>query len=635
MKQPVYKRALATVLAVLLALTAFPTMSTEADAVAYTGCLSQHDSRWSNYSYGGGTISATGCGILSLVNTVGYLSGERMDIPSVASWAHSIRSYNVNGADGVYRFVLYPQVQAKYGSTYGFTIDCGSDGEGYWAGSSSTMLKNHLLKGGVAIGHVPNHFISIVGYDANTNKFHIYDSSATAARGTQYNNGDVWVTQSALATGRLCLDWFCLLTSTREQETWIERASFDVMVYRDRNQDLAGMTDSELKQHWLNHGIKEGRASSPILDLGFYLNNNPDLKEAFGTDYEALYNHFIIKGYKEYRKSSALFDGTYYCEENPDVASSFGDEYLKHYVNHGMAEGRRASLTFDPDYYWYIRPDVAETWPEDYVMCAKHYAGHGINAQIEAYDHEYPVISDAVISNISADGYTVSCTITDNWGLSAVAFPTWTLLNDQDDLPEDFMNTQGGTKDGDTYTFQVKASEHNFELGHYVTHIYAVDKGGNKTQFRLDPVEVTDALDEIVLVGNTRYALIDGILDNVGHSTTVDALLDNFENDNLVVTDWEGNIISGSSIVGTGTTLSLYKNTQLIESITVVVTGDVDGNGGVDSTDYIRIKSSFLGELTLETCEHYAADIDRNGVVDATDYMRIKAHFLGLYHLGE
>ena len=92
----------------------------------------------------------------------------------------------------------------------------------------------------------------------------------------------------------------------------MQKSVFDVMVYRDRNPDIAHMTDAQLKEHWLTTGIKQGRASSTLLDLGFYLSNNPDLQEAFGTDYEKIYNHFITKGYKEYRKSSALFDGSYY-----------------------------------------------------------------------------------------------------------------------------------------------------------------------------------------------------------------------------------------------------------------------------------------------------------------------------------
>ena len=440
-----------------------------------------------------------------------------------------------------------------------------------------------------------------------------------------------------------------------EQETWIEKACFDVMVYRDRNKDLSHMSDEELKKHWKEHGIKEGRPSSTVLDLGFYLNNNPDLKEAFGNDYEKLYNHFITKGYKEYRKSSALFDGRYYTENHPDVASAFKENYLKHYIETGIYEGRRASLTFDPNYYWYIVPDVAKTWPGDYYMCARHYAGHGINAQIEAYDKEAPVVTDAQIYDVSSSGYTVSCKVTDNWGVSKVVFPSWTVMDGQDDLAENFMNTQKGTKNGDTYTFRVNASAHNFEGGQYVTHIYAVDKGGNQTQLVLEQVEVKDpgedepvvpeepvlpdepALpeepEEITLRDTAPYTQEEGLLKYVSDGTTVQALLAHFENGALEVQDRKGNPLTAADTVGTGTSLTLYSGDQAVDTLVVVVLGDVDGNGTVDTTDYMRIKASFMGSYAMTEVERCAADVDQNGIMGTTDYMRIKAYFLDDYDL--
>jgi hypothetical protein len=59
--------------------------------------------------------------------------------------------------------------------------------------------------------------------------------------------------------------------------------------------------------------------------------------------------------------------------------------------------------------------------------------------------------------------------------------------------------------------------------------------------------------------------------------------------------------------------------------------GDVDGNGEIDTTDYMRVKAAFLGTYTLSEEEFWAADVDQNGVIDTTDYIRIKAHFLGDY----
>jgi hypothetical protein len=259
-------------------------------------------------------------------------------------------------------------------------------------------------------------------------------------------------------------------------------------------------------------------------------------------------------------------------------------------------------------------------------MAAKHYAGHGINAQIEAYDHVHPVISNVVVSDVSAAGYTVSCTVTDDWGISKVAFPTWTLLNDQDDLAANFMNTQLGTKNGNTYTFQVKASDHNNEGGRYVTHIYAFDKGGNRVQYRLETVEVKDQ--KITLKSSAAYVRDENLLKSVTPGTTVQSLLSQFENEGLKVLDKNGNVLSGTAVVGTGMTVNLYSGESLTDSVVIIILGDLDGNGIVNTTDYARIGAVCYGRMVLSDMEEIAADIDRNGIIDMTDYTGLKAYFL-------
>ena len=656
MKRIPCKRILSGLLALVMVLSLCSWGATEAQATAYTGVLSQHDSRWGSYNVNGGTISATGCGILSLVNAVGYLSGKQMDVIDTALWAYRIGAFNPGGAEGTYRTAMYWRVESVYGQEYGITLDCDTTGEGYWEGAYSTRLKNHLLKGGAAVGHVYNHFIAIVGYDAATNKFHLYDSSAAAHRGTNYNNGDVWVTEAAFSRGTLDLDWFVLISSTKKQETWIEKACFDVMVYRDRNKDLSHMTDAQLKEHWLEYGIKEGRPSSTILDLAYYRSQNKDLQEAFGTDYTKYYEHFISSGYQEKRKSSMLFDGAYYTTKYPDVEAKYDGPYLKHYVENGIYEGRRASKTFDPNYYWVIRPDVAQAWPGDYAMCAKHYAGHGINDKVQAYDGEAPVITDATISDVSASGYTVTCTVTDNWGVSKVVFPSWTVDNGVDDLADDFMNTQKGTQSGSTYIFRVRASDHSNHIGPYVTHIYAVDKGGNQTILELDPVTVDDPAPDpepeipdtpsgsskptephevLILKSNASCQRNESLLTNITLGTTVQTVVNQFTNGSLTIRNCYGKVLSSSDPVGTGSTVELYTDGILMDRITIAVLGDVDGNGELDVTDYMRVKAAILKKVQLTPAQVAAADVDGTGLVNTTDYMRIKSHFLGTYDLEE
>ncbi len=68
-------------------------------------------------------------------------------------------------------------------------------------------------------------------------------------------------------------------------------------------------------------------------------------------------------------------------------------------------------------------------------------------------------------------------------------------------------------------------------------------------------------------------------------------------------------------------------------SYVAVISGDVDGNGIVDSTDYLRIKQYCLGSLQLSGAFYEASDVDASGVIDSTDYLRIKGHFLGTFDL--
>ncbi|UYO61608.1 GBS Bsp-like repeat-containing protein [Acetobacterium wieringae] len=110
-----------------------------------------------------------------------------------------------------------------------------------------------------------------------------------------------------------------------------------------------------------------------------------------------------------------------------------------------------------------------------------------------------PVISDVKVSNVTLTGYTVTCKVSDNSGINRVQFPTWSLVNGQDDLDPNWNISlkSSGVISGDTVTFQVKSSEHNNEKGLYRTHIYAFDNFGNSSYIRVEDVlKDTNLVDE-------------------------------------------------------------------------------------------------------------------------------------------
>lgn len=71
------------------------------------------------------------------------------------------------------------------------------------------------------------------------------------------------------------------------------------------------------------------------------------------------------------------------------------------------------------------------------------------------------------------------------------------------------------------------------------------------------------------------------------------------------------------------------------KSYTVVILGDVDGDGYITSIDYQRVKMHYLGTYTItgEANLLAACDDDLDGKIKAVTYLMIKRHVLGNYNM--
>lgn len=61
----------------------------------------------------------------------------------------------------------------------------------------------------------------------------------------------------------------------------------------------------------------------------------------------------------------------------------------------------------------------------------------------------------------------------------------------------------------------------------------------------------------------------------------------------------------------------------------VVIKGDVNGDGLIYATDYVKIKNHIMGKQRLEGAYLKAADINNDNNIYATDYVRIKNYIMG------
>lgn len=86
-----------------------------------------------------------------------------------------------------------------------------------------------------------------------------------------------------------------------------------------------------------------------------------------------------------------------------------------------------------------------------------------------------------------------------------------------------------------------------------------------------------------------------------------------------------------SGTVGTGDVLKVFSSEDhsLRAEYTIIVLGDITGDGSVATVDYLRIKKYISGEMSLTETEFAAADVDGDGTISSTDYIKIKRYING------
>ncbi|MBO4366474.1 MAG: hypothetical protein J5843_02320 [Clostridia bacterium] len=172
----------------------------------------QSDSRWASVKVGTLTIADSACGIAGICNAVYYLTGRQMDLVEVANKAHDKHYFNTDSVAGVYRSVFMHSAE-WYGSAYGYKAT-----EFLWGNVKSKELLDHIASGGTAVMHVPGHFMTLIDYDPQTERYLVIDSMPgdvgrydNRRRGITHTGGD-WLTAETLSAGNTKVDGYSLFT---------------------------------------------------------------------------------------------------------------------------------------------------------------------------------------------------------------------------------------------------------------------------------------------------------------------------------------------------------------------------------------------------------------------------------------
>jgi len=164
-------------------------------------------------------------------------------------------------------------------------------------------------------------------------------------------------------------------------------ASWYLQNYPDL-QAAYGSNTTGVTQHWLLHGLNEGRQGSMTFSTQQYLAMYKDLTAAFGaTNYTAALRHYISNGLSEgraglYVTRAQVFNPTWYLQKYPDLQAAFGTNTTlatQHWIQYGVKEGRQGSPTFWSQAYLANYADLRAAFGTNYAAAIQHYILYGIN----------------------------------------------------------------------------------------------------------------------------------------------------------------------------------------------------------------------------------------------------------------
>ncbi len=118
-------------------------------------------------------------------------------------------------------------------------------------------------------------------------------------------------------------------------------------------------------------------------------------------------------------------------------------------------------------------------------------------------------------------------------------------------------------------------------------------------------------------------------------NNTVDSLLSKIQTNYTVeIYNKNGEKISGSNLAGTGSTVKILDNNILIAEYTLIIYGDTNGDGKINSIDLLVLQRHILEIEKLENVYVKAGNVRKNGKnPSSVDCLLIQRHILGLQNI--
>lgn len=125
----------------------------------------------------------------------------------------------------------------------------------------------------------------------------------------------------------------------------------------------------------------------------------------------------------------------------------------------------------------------------------------------------------------------------------------------------------------------------------------------------------------------------EGFLKGYNFGTTVTKIKSTVNGQaNVVVTNQSGSVLTDADKIGTGSKLTISDGTSTY-SYTIVIKGDITGDGDINSADLLKIRQYLIGTTDLNESFKDSADVNKDGKLNSADLLVIRQQLLGTHNI--
>ena len=127
------------------------------------------------------------------------------------------------------------------------------------------------------------------------------------------------------------------------------------------------------------------------------------------------------------------------------------------------------------------------------------------------------------------------------------------------------------------------------------------------------------------------HDISDGMIKTVKIDTSVNDMKDQLDNENsrLKIYRSDGVTEYTGDKIGTGMIVKLFKGSVVVDQKVIVVKGDTDGTGVIDSIDALKVVNHIIENELLSGVYKVAAETTGDDEINVIDALRIVNHIIG------